>query len=87
MIVVGDVGATKVLLEAGALRGGRWRAAFGRRYAAADHADFGNVLQAFLSELAAQRRAPLKITRACFGVAGPLFGNRVQMTNLIASAR
>lgn len=82
MIVVGDVGATKVLLEAGTLRGGRWRAAFGRRYAGAEHANFDNVLQAFLSELAAQRRAPLKITRACFGVAGPVSGNRVQMTNL-----
>ncbi|OGA53626.1 MAG: glucokinase [Betaproteobacteria bacterium RIFCSPLOWO2_12_FULL_62_58] len=82
MILAGDIGATKVLLEAGALQRGRWRTAFGKRYASADHADFGNVLQAFLAELAAPRRAPLKITRACFGVAGPVVGNRVQMTNL-----
>ena len=82
MMVVGDIGATKVLLEAGVLRRGHWQAALGRRYASAEHADFGNVLRTFLSELAAQRGARLKIARACFGVAGPVSGNRAQMTNL-----
>ncbi len=75
MILAGDVGATKILLEVGALRDGRWRPVFGKRYAAAEHEDFADVLQAFLSEWAA-RRARGRLTRACFGVAGPESGNR-----------
>ncbi|MBI4189020.1 MAG: glucokinase [Betaproteobacteria bacterium] len=82
MILVGDVGATKTLLEVGTLREGRWRPAFGRRYGAVDHPSFDSLLQAFFHEWVAQRRAGEEITRACFGVAGPMFDNRVQMTNL-----
>lgn len=82
MILAGDVGATKTLLEAGILQDGRWRPAFGRRYAAAGHPDFDSVLRTFFQEWAAQQQAPVKIARACFGVAGPVFDNRVQMTNL-----
>lgn len=82
MILAGDIGATKILLETGVLQGNRWRPAFGKRYAAADFEDFESVLQAFLSEHPARRKSPGKIRRACFGVAGPASGNRVQMTNL-----
>lgn len=82
MILAGDVGATKTLLEVGVLQDGLWRPAFGRRYAAAGHPDFDSVLRTFFQEWAAQRQAPVKIARACFGVAGPVFDNRVQMTNL-----
>jgi len=82
MIVVGDVGATKTLLEVGVVRDGRWCPAFGRRYAGADHPDFNSVLAAFLREWAACGQAGEKLTHACFGVAGPAFGNRTQMTNL-----
>jgi len=81
MILAGDVGATKTLLEVGALREGRWRPVFGKRYWAAEHEDFPAVLRAFLSEWAA-RRVRGRLTRACFGVAGPESGNRVRMTNL-----
>ena len=82
MILVGDIGATKTLLEVGVLREDGWRPAFGRRYAAIDYSNFEAVLRAFFAEWAAQRQSGVKIAGACFGVAGPAFDNRVQMTNL-----
>lgn len=81
MILVGDVGATKTLLEAGKLAGGQWHAVFGRRYAAAEYPDFASVLRAFLREWAAHGRAEGRLDEACLGVAGPTFANRAQMTN------
>jgi glucokinase len=82
MILAGDVGATKTLFELGELQHGRWMTVFGARYVAADYPDFFSVLQAFFSEWTAQQRSSPKISRACLGVAGPVFDNRVQMTNL-----
>ena len=82
MILTGDVGATKIQLELGELQHGRWMTVFGARYLAADYPDFFSILQAFFSEWSAQRRSSPKIARACLGVAGPVFDNRVQMTNL-----
>ena len=82
MILAGDAGATKTLLEVGSLRNGRWQPAFGRRYAAADHPTFDSVLRAFLREWEAHAGAGDQLAQACFGVAGPAFDNRVQMTNV-----
>ena len=82
MILVGDVGATKTLLEVGQLQDGRWQPAFGRRYAAADHPDFDSVLRAFLQAWSAHGGAKCKLAQACLGVAGPTFDNRTQMTNI-----
>ena len=82
MILVGDIGATKTLLEVGTLRQGGWHPAFGKRYVGADHPDFERVLRAFLSEWERYHGSPVTITRACFGVAGPVLDNRVRMTNL-----
>src|SRR3990172_4908348 len=82
MILAGDIGGTKALLEAGNLRQGRWRPEFSRRYVGADHPDFDGVLREFMREWEAHHGSPVPIARACFGVAGPVFDNRVQMTNL-----
>jgi glucokinase len=82
MILAGDVGATKTLFELGELQHGRWMTVFAARYLAADYPDFFSVLQAFFSEWTVQRHSSPKIARACLGVAGPVFDNRVQMTNL-----
>lgn len=82
MMLVGDVGGTKTLLEVGALTDRRWLPAFGARYAAIDHPTLHSVLQRFYEDWKAVRRARDTVTHACFGVAGPLFDNRVQMTNL-----
>jgi glucokinase len=82
MILAGDIGGTKTLLEVGTLRDGCWRPAFASRYAAADHRDLSSVLRQFLRDWVTQHSSRDTITDACFGVAGPAFENRVQMTNL-----
>ena len=82
MILVGDIGATKTLLEVGTLRQGHWHPAFGQRYLGADHPHFDSVLRAFLRAWEAHHGSSVTIARACFGVAGPVLDNRVRMSNL-----
>ena len=81
MILAGDVGATKILLEVGELRSEGWVAAQTRRYGTSDAEDFGSVLTAFLGEWNRHRPRDQRISAAAFGVAGPLDGNRVKMTH------
>lgn len=82
MILAGDVGGTKTLLEIGVLRDGTWQPAHGARYAAADHPDLQSMLRDFLDACRARAILPSRIGSACFGVAGPVSGNRAQLTNL-----
>lgn len=82
MILAGDVGGTKTLLKVGFFIDARWQPAFGARYAAIDFPDFRSVLLRFFQDWETRQRSHNTITKACFGVAGPLFGNRVKMTNL-----
>jgi glucokinase len=81
-LLAGDVGGTKTLLEVGTLHQGRWQPVFTARYAAADYADLPAVLRTFLQQWAVQSPSHGTLTAACFGVAGPAFDNRAQMTNL-----
>jgi glucokinase len=82
LILAGDVGGTKSLLQLAGLRQGRPVAVLERRYLAADFADFAAMLQRFLDECRAQRGRGLRLARACFGAAGPASENRIRMTNL-----
>lgn len=82
MILTGDVGGTKTQLEVGTLVGGRWQPVFGARYAAAGHPAFDQVLQRFIEDWRTTHQGQDAVTCACLGVAGPMFDNRVQMTNL-----
>lgn len=82
LILAGDVGGTKTLLEVGTFHEGRWRPVYAGRYVAPDYPDFPSVLRTFLRQWAAQSRSQDTLTAACFGVAGPTFDNRAQMTNL-----
>ena len=80
MILAGDVGATKILLEVGESRTGRWEPAFARRYATEGAVSFSAILEAFLDEWRTEAGGR-RITCAGFGVAGPVTGNRAKMTN------
>jgi len=80
MILAGDVGATKILLEVGRSRSGRWETALVRRFATEDAASLEPVLDEFLRDWRAKPGAR-SITAAAFGVAGPVEDNRVKMTN------
>ena len=81
MILAGDVGGTKILLEAGEFTSGRWKAALARRYMLADFASMEDVLGAFLDEWQGERPQRARITGGAIGAAGPCLGNCVTMTN------
>ena len=81
MILAGDVGATKILLEVGEFRDDRWTSLLERRYGTAESANFPMVVERFLDEWRAVRPPRSRITGAGFGVAGPAIGNRVKMTH------
>lgn len=81
MILAGDVGATKILLEAGDFRSGRWESALSRRYAIVDFANMHDVVEAFLAEWEQAKPARAKLTAGGIGVAGPAQGNKAKMTH------
>lgn len=82
MIVAGDIGGTKTLLALH-LREADLRAPrFEQRYASHDCADFASLLARFRDDAAAALGARPRFARACFGVAGPVLGERVKVTNL-----
>ena len=81
MILAGDVGGTKILLEVGETRSGRWESVFARRYSAEQVVNFVDVMKTFLAEWEQERPARAKITAGALGVAGPAQGNRIAMTN------
>jgi len=82
MILAGDIGGTKTLLEIGKLTDGHWKPVHSTRFAAADYPDLDTMLRQFLLEYAARPVAQGGISRACLGVAGPVTNNRAQLTNL-----
>ena len=81
MILAGDVGATKILLEVGESRSDRWEPAFQRRYPLADFDNLSAVLARFVEEWKAARPKDPALTAACFGAAGPAVDNRIKMTH------
>lgn len=82
MILAGDIGGTKALLLLATVRQGRLTALLERRYAVAAFADFSALLARFLDECRAHRGRDARLASACFGAAGPVSDNCIQMTNL-----
>src|SRR5688572_26113806 len=93
VILAGDVGGTKILLEAGDFRSERWEPVLARRYMLAEYENIERVIEAFLEELEIgprptpgrqsprRRPGPKSITAAAIGAAGMVEGNRVKMTH------
>lgn len=76
-IVAGDIGGTKVLLQlVDVSQAGRIVTAE-QRYESSAYATFDEMLSAFFSEHVAGH-----VEAACFAVAGPVFGDRAEVTNL-----
>lgn len=75
-IVAGDVGGTKTLLQLVDLDGPARAVAMERRYESGAFATFDLMLADFLG------RASGPIRAACFAVAGPVFGDHAEVTNL-----
>jgi glucokinase len=81
VILAGDVGGTKILLEAGDFRSGKWRPLLARRYLIAEFDHIGAVIDRFLADWEEVKPARSRLTAAALGVAGPVLGNKVKMTN------
>ena len=79
-ILAGDVGGTKIVLEAGDIRSGAWSPQLARRYDSSE-VTFAEAIGTFLREWDATRKGAQRITSAAFGAAGPVVGNKVKMTN------
>ena len=75
LVLGGDVGATKTVLAVAAADGGRIRIVRERRYEDRAFPDFAALVATFLGE------ARVSVERACLGVAGPIEGRRVEVTN------
>jgi glucokinase len=76
-IVAGDIGGTKVLLQlVDASQSGRTVLAE-QRYESSAYATFDAMLGEFIND-----HVPSPIDAACFAVAGPVFADRAEVTNL-----
>lgn len=75
------MGGTKILLEVGEMRTGRWRPALARRYALADFPGMDAVLEVFLAEWKEARSPRARIVAGAIGVAGPVLGHCATLTN------
>ena len=81
MILAGDVGATKILLEAGDFRSERWQPVLARRFLIDDFPHFYAVIAAFLKEWEAVKPRRARLTAAGVGIAGPVQAHKVKMTH------
>ncbi len=84
MILAGDIGGTKCNLALLDTRDGGFQVRFREHYPTHEYARFEDMIDAFLR--AAREASPVgadeQILAAGFGVAGPVLGRRVQMTNV-----
>ena len=81
MILAADVGGTKTLLRLVERRAEGLHSLFERRYADEPFQHFDELLSAFLDEAKTQGIGNVRIDIAVLGVAGPVDGNRVRLTN------
>jgi len=80
VILAGDIGGTKTRLALFDDVDAPPR--FERRYASPDYPAFESMLERFLADTHAALGAFAPPQAACFGVAGPILGSRVRVTNL-----
>ncbi|MDE3054388.1 MAG: glucokinase, partial [Gemmatimonadota bacterium] len=76
MILACDVGGTKTNVALLEHADGTWHMRRRASYPSREHASLHEIISAFLAE------HPSRLDAACFGVAGPVSGDRVDTTNL-----
>ncbi len=82
LILAGDIGGTKALLLLATVRQGLPQTVLERRYPVASFTDFSALLGRFVDECRQLRGRSLRVGSACFGAAGPVSADSIQMTNL-----
>ncbi|MBI2089884.1 MAG: glucokinase [Deltaproteobacteria bacterium] len=75
-ILAGDIGGTKTNLALYSVQEGRLSLISTRSFQSRDYPDLGSLLKEFLLD------ASGTVTRACFGIAGPVVGDKVETPNL-----
>lgn len=81
MILAADIGGTKTLLALFG-RADPARPLFERRFDSHGFTEFGALIESFLAAAREALGGAARIEAACLGVAGPVTGARVQVTNL-----
>ncbi len=81
MIIAGDVGGTKTILQLAERSDGGSRVVFEQRYLDAEFGGFDALFARFMDDARAQGLVQRQIDIAVLGVAGPIDGERVRMTN------
>lgn len=84
MILAGDIGGTKTLLGLFDEQRPRPTPLLVRSFGTLDHTDLPSMIAGFLGEMGADvaRAGHGAIAAACFGVAGPVVGDTVRVTNV-----
>lgn len=76
-IIAGDVGGTKTLMQCVVVDGSSRTVALEQRYESGAFAAFDDLLADFVAAA-----GPQLVDAACFAVAGPVFGDQAEITNL-----
>jgi glucokinase len=76
MLLVGDMGGTKTVLAVFSAESGPHKPLVEKTFPSGRYGSLEDVIREFLKTIS------MPIERACFGVAGPVFAGRAQITNL-----
>lgn len=82
LILAGDIGGTKTLLQLVELQSGTHHTIYEQRFDSAAYGDFNTIVGEFLHAAGVNAAAARPIAAACFGVAGPIHGQHAKITNL-----
>ena len=80
IVLAGDIGGTKTLLQLAEYVHGRLRPAYEQRFASGDYEEFLPLVKNFVND--AFLSSGLRAETACFGIAGPVSGRNAVTTNL-----
>ncbi|BCB26798.1 glucokinase [Sulfurimicrobium lacus] len=82
LVLAGDIGGTKTLLQLVEVQGDTRHMVYERRFDSAAHGDFNGIVGEFVYAAGFISAAAQPIVAACFGVAGPIHGQSAKITNL-----
>jgi len=81
LILAGDIGGTKTLLQIADFDNGNKTIVHEHRYVSADYDDLTDMASEFLTEVI-KEKGTVNLHSACFGIAGPVTGRQGWVTNL-----
>ncbi len=81
LILAGDIGGTKTLLQITDFDDGNKTIIHEHRYVSADYSDLTDMVSEFLTKFI-QEKGSVTLHSACFGIAGPVTGRHGWVTNL-----